>query len=445
MTVVVRFAPSPTGLLHVGNVRAALVNWLFARKEGGRFVLRIDDTDTERSEARFEKAIIEDLDWLGLAHDLFIRQSERGALYEAAAARLRAAGRLYPCYETPDELERKRRRQLARHAAPVYDRAALKLSAEERAALEAEGRVPHWRFYLGEGRTVWDDLIRGRTEIDRDTVSDPVLVRSDGQFLYTLPSVIDDAELKVSHVIRGEDHVTNTAVQIALFEALGVEVPAFAHYPLLLAADGGPLSKRLGSLSIAELRGDGIEPMAVLSLLARLGTADPIEAVAERQALIAGFDLGRIGRAPARFDPGELQTVNARVLHGMTFADFRAGHAGTVKEADGVLFEAVKANLTKASDLDFWRRIVEGPLVPVIEEEAFLKAAANALPTAPFDEETWGTWTRALSAATGRKGRALYHPLRLALTGLDHGPEMKKLLVLIGHGRAQRRLSGEQA
>ena len=318
-STLVRFAPSPTGHIHVGNVRTALLNVLLAKKAGGSFLLRIDDTDTARSKKEFETAILEDLAWLGLAHDLFARQSDRFASYEAAAARLKAAARLYPCYETADEIERKRKRQLGRGQSPVYDRAALTLTADEKAAFEAEGRKPHWRFKLNAETVAWTDLIRGPATVDLTSVSDPVLIRSDGHFLYTLPSVVDDVELGVTHIIRGEDHVTNTGAQIDLFKALGAAAPDFAHHPLLLAADGGPLSKRLGSLSIGELREAQLEPMALLSLLAKLGTSDALEPRASLDALVQEFDFAKIGRAPARFDPAELKALNARLLHETPF------------------------------------------------------------------------------------------------------------------------------
>ena len=449
MTVTVRFAPSPTGLIHVGNVRTALLNWLFARKQGGRFLLRIDDTDAARSEARYERAVLEDLAWLGLVHDLFARQSERFSVYGAAAERLKAAGRLYPCYETADELERKRRRQQGRGAPPVYDRAAMKLTDDERRALEAQGRAPHWRFYLGEGSVQWNDLIRGPVEIDLASVSDPVLVRSDGQFLYTLPSVVDDIEFEITHIVRGEDHVTNTAAQIALFEALNALPPTFAHHPLLVMADGSALSKRLGSLAIAELRDEGFEPMAFMALLAKIGTAGPIVPRTSLDALVDEFDFAKIGRAPARFDMAELKALDARVLHETPYADVAArlrgfGVSGPQERCEA-FWNAVRGNLETFSDTAVWWQVVEGPLAPVIENPALCTAAAGLLPSEPFDAETWDLWTRAVAEQSGEKGRSLYHPLRMALTGRSDGPELKKLLVLIGERRARARLLGEAA
>ncbi len=441
----VRFAPSPTGLLHVGNARTAVVNWLFARKQGGRFFLRIDDTDTERSRPEYEEAIIADLDWLGLRHDLFARQAERAAAHEKAAEKLKASGRLYPAYETADELDRRRKRQIALHKPPVYDRAALALSADDRARLEAEGRRPHWRFKLSQTKVKWRDLIRGAVEIDTAHLSDPVLIREDGRFLYTLPSVADDIDFAVTHIIRGEDHVTNTAAQIEIFEALGTTVPAFAHFPLLIGAGGEALSKRLGSLSLREIREGGIEPLALASYLAKTGTSDPVALRPSLDVLAQEFDFARIGRAPAHFDPAELAGLNARLLHGLDYEAVAARLDALGIDGGAAFWEAVKPNLARFSDVaDLWT-LVAGPVVPVIENAAEAARAASLLPPEPWDESTWGAWTKSVGAATGAKGRALFHPLRLALTGREHGPELKKLLPLIGRARASARLRGETA
>jgi glutamyl-tRNA synthetase len=441
----VRFAPSPTGLLHVGNARTAVVNWLFARKQGGRFFLRIDDTDTERSKPEFETAIIEDLNWLGLTHDLFARQVERADAHARAAEKLKASGQLYPCYETADELERRRKRQMAAHKPPVYDRAALSLTAADRAKLEAEGRMPHWRFKLSQTKVSWRDLIRGEVEIDTGTLSDPVLIREDGRFLYTLPSVADDIDFAVTHIVRGEDHVTNTAAQIEIFEALGSPPPAFAHFPLLVGAGGEALSKRLGSLSLRELREDGIEPLALASYLAKIGTSDPIELRASLDALASEFDFVKFGRAPAHFDPAELSGLNAKLLHAMPYAAVEARLSAMGITGGAAFWEAVRPNLTRLRDAaDLWT-LVAGPVTPQIEDASFAARAAELLPGEPWDETTWGTWTKAIADATGAKGRALFHPLRLALTAREHGPELKKLLPLIGRARSLARLKGDAA
>ncbi|MDR3526487.1 MAG: glutamate--tRNA ligase [Rhizomicrobium sp.] len=444
MTTIVRFAPSPTGLLHVGNARTAILNYLVARKDGGKFLLRIDDTDTERSKPEYETAILDSLKWLGVSHDLFARQSERAPAHQEAAEKLKASGQLYPCYESALELDRRRQRQIASGKPPVYDRAALNLTAEDRARLEAEGKRAHWRFKLSQKKVAWKDLIRGEVEIDTAHLSDPVLIREDGRFLYTLPSVVDDIDFKISHIIRGEDHVTNTAVQIEIFEALSGSAPAFAHHPLLIGAGGEALSKRLGSLSLKLLAEDGIEPMAAASYLAKTGTSDSIAAFATMDELVAGFAMEKIGRAPAHFDPAELANLNAKLLHLLPFAavEARLTEACVGGEA---FWEAVKANLTRFSDVkDLWPLVV-GPITPVIEDAAFIAAAAELLPPEPWDELSWGIWTKAVAAATGTKGKTLFHPLRLALTAREHGPELKKLLPLIGRERALARLKGETA
>lgn len=438
-----RFAPSPTGHLHVGNVRVALVNWLHARARGGRFLLRLDDTDTERSTAAFADAIQADLRWLGLTWDAFARQSDRLDHYAAAAERLRADGRLYPCYETAEELGLKRKHQLASGRPPVYDRAALKLSEADRRALEAEGRQPHWRFRLEDTDVAWDDLVRGPVHFAPGHLSDPVLIRADGRPLYTLSSVVDDLELGVSDVIRGEDHVANTAVQVQLFQALGGRVPIFAHLALLTGAQGEGLSKRLGSAGLAAWREEGLEPVAVAALLARLGSADPVVPVARLDDLVAGFDLTRFGRAPAKFDPEDLRQLNGRILHHAPYDAVAPRLAELGLAVDRTFWAAVQGNLTRLADLAEWQAICAGPVTPVVDDADFLAAAADLLPPEPWTPETWKTWTTAVREATGRKGKALFLPLRHALTGRDHGPELRDLLPLIGRERVLARLRGE--
>ena len=445
MTITVRFAPSPTGKLHVGNIRAALTNYLFAAKSGGKFLLRLDDTDMERSTEAFAAGIYADLAWLGLKHDLFAKQSERASAHEAAAEKLRAMGRLYPCYETADELDRRRKRQLAQHKPPVYDRAALNLTAEQRNELESKGRRPHWRFKLSGKGVEFNDLVRGQVHIETASLSDPVLIREDGRFLYTLPSVVDDIDFKISHIIRGEDHVTNTGVQVEIFEALGAPIPVFAHFSMLIGAGGEALSKRIGSLAIEDFRNEGIEPQAINSLLAKLGTSDPIAPRATLDELVADFDLAKFSRAPAHFDPNDLKTLNHKLLHGMSF-DAVAGDLSRLGVGGGAAFwEAVRDNIQLLNEARGWWRVVEGPLEPVIENAEFAEQARGLLPNGPFSETTWGEWTAAITAKTGAKGKALFMPLRLALTGQPHGPEMKKLLPLIGPERAAMRLSGQAA
>ncbi len=444
MTEKVRFAPSPTGYIHIGNARTALLNWLYARRNGGEFLLRLDDTDAARSTDEYAAAIIEDLTWLGVVSDQTVKQSERIASYDAAAEKLKSDGRLYPCYETPDELERKRRRQLGRGKPPVYDRAGLKLSAEERAAFEAEGRPPHWRFLLEDQTVSWKDEVRGAQSIDAASLSDPVLIRADGTYLYTLPSVVDDIEFGVTLVVRGEDHVANTGVQIQLFQALGAKAPSFAHHNLLTDTSGEGLSKRMSSISLRNLREEGMEALAVATFAALIGTSDPVAPHKSIDDLVELFDFTKLSRAPARFDHNELASLNAKLLHETDF-DAVAERLGEMGVTGGAEFwEVVRGNLARFNEIAEWWRVVNGEIEPQIENAEFLKTAAELLPETPWDSETWRTWTGTVKEATGAKGRALFHPLRLALTGRDQGPEMARLLPLIGPQRAKKRLAGKR-
>jgi glutamyl-tRNA synthetase len=439
----VRFAPSPTGLIHIGNARTALLNALFARREGGTFVLRFDDTDQERSKREYADAIETDLRWLGIPPDLIVRQSERFDVYDDVAARLRNSGRLYAAYETQEELEFRRKRQLARGMPPIYDRAALQLSDEDRIRLESEGRRPHWRFRLDHRSVAWADMVRGECHVDCASLSDPVLVREDGTYLYTLPSVADDVALSITHVIRGEDHVTNTAVQIQIFEALGAAPPVFGHHNLLTTLSGEGLSKRLGHLSLAGLREAGLEPQAVASLAVLVGSAESVRPVADLDDLAQLVDFAHISRAPAKFDEHELDQLNARLVHEMAYDAVKERLAGMGIEGGEAFWLAIRSNLTRVADAAQWWPVVNGPIEPVVEDEAFAAKAAEALPPAPWDASTWKTWTDAIKAATGAKGKALFMPLRLALTGVDHGPELAALLPLIGPDRARARLAGK--
>jgi len=441
MTVTTRFAPSPTGMLHVGNIRAALHNWMFARGHGGRFVLRIDDTDAERSEDRFVAAIRADLGWLGLTPDAEVRQSERFALYQQRFDALVAAGRIYPAYETAQELDLKRKILLGRGLPPVYDRAALALDEAARARFEADGVRPHWRFKLDHDAPIaWDDLIRGPQSFDAKTMSDPVIRRADGSWLYMLPSAIDDADLGISHVVRGEDHVSNTALQLQMFDAMGVAPPRFAHEALLTGAEG-KLSKRLGSLGVDHFREAGIEPQAVIALLARIGTSDPVEPLSDPAPLIAAFDFARFGRAPARFDEAELAQVNARIVHQLPF-DSVADRLPTGMGA--AEWDAVRPNLTRVAEAADWWQVIEGPVAPPAfddETRAYLAQAAAVAEAIDWAGDPWHALTAALKDTTGRKGKALFLPLRQALTGRDHGPDMAALLPLIGRDRTLARLA----
>lgn len=445
MSPVLRFAPSPTGLIHIGNARTALLNALVARRQGGTFVLRFDDTDAERSRAEYAEQTEIDLAWLGIVPDLVVRQSDRMDLYGEAAERLKASGRLYPCYETAEELERRRRIQLARGQPPIYDRAALTLTEEDRRALEAQGRRPHWRFRLQPRVVAWDDLVRGASHVDCASLSDPVLVREDGTYLYTLPSVVDDIALGITDVVRGEDHVTNTGVQIQLFEALGGAAPRFGHHNLLTTVSGEGLSKRSGALSLHQLAAEGYEPLAVAALAVLVGSSEAVRPVADLDELASLVDLAHISRAPAKFDESELDNLNARFVHAMSYEaaqprleDLRIG-------GGEAFWNAIRANLSRFGDALRWWGIVEGPVSPQIADKALTDAALELLPPEPWDGSTWKTWTEAVRARTGLKGRALFMPLRLALTGLDHGPELAVLLPLIGPERARERLNGEVA
>ena len=441
MTVVTRFAPAPTGRLHVGNIRTALHNWLWARRHGGRFILRLDDTDRERSSEEFASAIREDLGWLGLVPDEEHRQSERFARYDEALERLHASGRAYPAYETAQELDLKRKVQLGRGKPPVYDRAALELTDDDRARLEAEGRRPHWRFKLDHDAPIeWTDMVRGPQHFEPKTMSDPVVRRADGSWLYLLPSVIDDIAMGITHVVRGEDHVSNTAAQIQMFDALGAKPPEFAHEALLVGTEG-KLSKRLGSLGMASLRDEGIEPIALVALLARLGTSDPVEPVTTPAPLIESIDFTRFGRAPARFDEAELVLLNQKILHHTDHSAVAGRLPAAITEAR---WNAIRPNVMTVAEAAEWLPVFEGPFAPPPAEaadRAVLDAAAAAVPDIDWTNDPWHALTGAVKAATGAKGRALFLPLRRALTARDHGPDMAELLPLIDKSEASARLS----
>jgi glutamyl-tRNA synthetase len=452
MTATVRFAPSPTGHIHIGNSRPALYNWLFARKAGGQFILRFDDTDVARSKQEYAVAIEKDLRWLGIEPDLIVRQSDRLESYDVAARKLKDAGLLYPCYETPEELERRRSRQRALGRPPVYDRAGLKQTDEERAAFEAEGRKPHWRFLLpnhdgdpfSPRRTdvAWTDLCRGEQAVDLASMSDPVLIRADGSYLYTFTSIVDDIEMGITHIIRGEDHISNTGVQIAIFEAFEAAPPVFGHHNLLTTRDGEGLSKRKGALSIGSLREAGLEPMAVASLAVLTGTSQAVEPVPTMDALVEKFDLTSVSRSSAKFDPEELKSLNARLVHEMPYEAVADRLAGLGIRPSPEFWETVRGNCETVTDACGYWQVVSGPIESRIEEEdrEFVAKARDLLPEGEITAESWGAWTSALKAATGRKGRALFMPLRRVLTGMDHGPDMKDLLPLIGRQNILDRL-----
>ena len=446
--ITTRFAPSPTGLLHVGNIRTALHNWMLARKVGGRFILRIDDTDAARSREDYVDAIRSDLTWLGLDWDAEERQSARLDRYETAFAALHAAGRIYPCYETAQELDVKRKIALGRGLPPIYDRAALQMTEADRTAKEAEGIAPHWRFLLDHAEPIaWDDGIRGAQKFDAVQLSDPVIRRADGSWLYMMPSAVDDIDMGVTQVLRGEDHVSNTAVQIQIFTALFATgfaatenaanmLPAFAHEALLVGREG-KLSKRLGSLGCDAFRERGIEPEAIIALLARLGTSQPVEPIADRSALIESFELSTFGRAPAKFDEEDLERLNSGIVHQLPFAAVQARLPDGMDEAG---WHAVRPNLAHLGEVGDWWRLVTGPITQpefTSDDKAFLAEAVRVL---AWGADPWSALTTALKEATGRKGKPLFLPLRRALTGMDHGPNMGELLPLIGEVEARSRL-----
>jgi glutamyl-tRNA synthetase len=448
MSTITRFAPSPTGYIHIGNARTALANWLYAKRHDGRFILRLDDTDVERSKREYADAIVRDLEWFGIVPDAMYRQSDRFAIYRQAAERLKAAGVLYPCYETADELERRRRLRLSRKLPPLYGREALKLTTAEREKFEAEGKKPHWRFLLPNFKSDpfspqrtevhWDDLVRGHQTVDLASLSDPVLIREDGTWLYTMPSVVDDIDLGVTHVIRGEDHVTNTGAQIALFRSLGAEPPVFGHHNLLTTISGEGLSKRTGSLSIGSLAEAGYEPEAVASLALLTGTSDNVQAFDSMMEIGDHFVLAHVSKSAAKFDPAELDTLNRSLVHRMPFSSVQerleqSGISGPLAEP---FWLAVRANLGKLSEAaDWWKVVNSGPAPDEKPDESdtdFLRQAFTLLPEGTVEADTWKEWTGIIKAKTGRSGKPLFMPLRLALTGRSHGPELAQLLPLIG-------------
>ena len=443
MSVIVRFAPSPTGKLHVGNVRTALLNYLFVREQGGQFILRIDDTDLDRSTKAYEEGIQTDLAWLGMNWDSTFSQSDKFDVYDEAASKLRKAGLLYACYETSEELDKQRKLQRVAGKPPVYNRDALNLTDEQKNEYRKEGRLPHWRFKLSGEVVTWTDMVRGEQSIDTSSLSDPVLIRGDGTYLYTLPSVVDDIDAKITHVIRGEDHVTNSGAQIEIFRALSDHLPNFAHTPLLVGKDGKGLSKRLGSLSIEQLRLDGLEPLAVCSLLGKIGTSDPVEIRESLAQLSSEFSFSKIGRAPARFDEDELLLLNAKLLHETPYGDVK-DRLDALGVAGGESFwNLIRANISKLGDTASWSVMAFAPMAGQIEPEdaEYCALAADSLPDA-LDEESWSKWTSFLKETTGRKGKSLFMPLRLALTGRARGPGMGEMLLILGAEKAKARLKG---
>lgn len=442
--VFVRFAPSPTGWLHVGNVRTALINWLFTKQAGGRFLLRIDDTDTVRSKAEYEDGLKQDLQWLGLEWDALEKQSLRFDRYELAKEKLIADGRLYPCYETAEEIDVKRKMLIGRGLPPIYDRGALNDTPEKRAEYEAQGRKPHWRFKLDHKPIAWDDMVRGATSFDGAKLSDPVLIREDGGVLFTFATSVDDGEMGITHIIRGEDHVSNSAIQVQIMEALGYGAPIMGHMALLKMQEG-KISKRVGGGDIRSLREEGVLPLALTSYLAKIGTSDAIDVAASIEALAAEFAISKLGRSMANYDPAELARLNQKLLHQLPFADVQAQLAARGIAVEEGFWEQIKPNLTTLDEVRDWWELLHQPITPKIEDAGFTNEAATLLPSGEWNEASWDQFVGAVKEKTGRKGKELFMPLRLALTAKEHGPEMKTLFALLGRDRAEKRLKGEAA
>lgn len=444
MAVITRFAPSPTGLLHIGNIRTALIGYLFAKKHGGQFMLRLDDTDHDRSTEAFASSIQQDLGWMGFHWDIVSKQSDRLARYDAIKQQLLAQGRLYPCYETPEEIEIKRKMQLSRGKPPIYDRAALSLTDTQRAELKAQGRPEHWRFKLDETATIrWKDMIKGDTTFKAEHLSDPVIIRANGAPTYMLPSVIDDMDFHISHIIRGEDHVSNTAIQIQMFEALGAPIPTFGHHSLMKSKDG-KISKRTGGFDIAYLRDEEhIEALTIACLMARLGTSEPVEARSSLEELIEHFDLSKFTKTAAIYDAEELDRLNSKVLRILPYASIK--NRPEMAGIDEAFWLSVRHNLKRLPDIRLWHTICKESLTPIIENPAFTAQAGTLLPSGEWNEQTWDIWIEAIKAATDQKGKALFMPLRKALTACESGPELKYMLPLIGPEKVLRRLNGHTA
>ena len=444
--VITRFAPSPTGFLHIGNFRAALMNYLLAKKSSGIFILRIDDTDRERSKQKYVDAIKIDLEWLGLEWDRIEYQSARLDLYNSASEKLRSIDLLYECFETPSELDLKRKKQLNMGKPPVYDRAALALSDQEKSNLRSDRGDGHWRFKLEQNRIEWNDGILKDLSIDAASVSDPVLIRADGQYLYTLASVVDDIDMEITHVVRGSDHVTNTATQIQMIKALGGDIPNFSHHSLLTGPGGEALSKRLGTLALKDLRDAGIQPAALVSLMARLGSSQPVELRLTIDEIAKDFDLSIFGSAPTKFDEKDLYPLTHRYLQTLNLSDIQQNltSLGVPAHLAQPFWDVTRENIDTLNDLSVWWDIFSKGAEPVINQadHKFVEKALSVLPPEPFDESTWSKWTEEVKQLTGRKGKQLFMPLRLALTGKERGPDMSKVLPLLQNIKAKQILDG---
>ncbi|MDF2966069.1 MAG: gltX1 [Rickettsiaceae bacterium] len=441
MSIITRFAPSPTGMLHVGNIRTAIVNWLFTKKMNGKFMLRMDDTDLERSKEEYKQAIIEDLKWVGLDWDIFATQSERLGRYNKVKEELIASNRLYECYETPEELETKRKILVSSGRPPIYDRAALKLTSEQKQKYKDQGRKPHYRFLLNDEQITWHDMVKGEMKFDPANLSDPILVREDGSMTYMISSTIDDIDFAITHIIRGEDHVSNTAIQVQLFKALNSEPPKCGHLALIQSKDN-KISKRVGGFDIRSLKGEGIEPLSLISFLSTLGTSKPITAFADKQEAIDSFDIKSFSLSPTNYSFEELERINQKIVSQYNFLEVRErlealGCSGINEQ----FWLAIKANIHTLKEVITWWQICKNPAGLVQEDREFLMQAASLLPEGDINETTWSEWTKKVAEVTGKKGKELFMPLRLALTGMDHGPELKQILPLIGRDEIIRRLS----
>ena len=440
MTTVSRFAPSPTGLLHLGNIRTALINWLYARTNNGKFILRIDDTDLERSKDEYISQIKYDLDWLGIDFDETFNQSSRFDRYREQFEKLKADGRIYPCYETPEELERKRKLLIAAGGKQVYDRSAMELTDQQKKDYEAEGRKPHWRFLLKTERMKWDDLLKGEIDIDLTSLSDPVLFREDGVPLYTFSSAVDDIDYGITNVIRGDDHTSNTAVQVEIINALDQNKITFAHHALLKASSGDKLSKRDNVISISSFREANMEPISILSLLATIGTSNSIELKDNIDQIKSEFKLSTISTSPGRIEIDVLNALNKKQVQKYNFSEIEERLKKIDEKIDQKFWETIRGNLNVVEDIKQWTDIVFNSETIKPSDKDYIKIAMELIPDDPWNDETWGLWTSAIKEKTGRKGKDLFLPLREAFTGLNHGPEMKLLIQLLGREKIIERV-----
>ena len=439
----VRFAPSPTGYLHIGNFRTALINFLFAKNKNGHFMLRIDDTDDERSLKKYEDAIKEDLSWVGINWDSLEKQSSRLSYYDQALQKLLDKKRAYPCYETAEELSLKRKKQLSSGKPPIYDRSALNLSDSDIADLKAKGRSPHYRFLLDHKDVNWNDLVKGDSRYNMSNLSDPVIIREDGRVIYTLASVVDDIDFEVTDILRGEDHMTNSAAQIQLFEALESSPPNLGHLSLLTDISGAGLSKRMGSISLRDLKDEGFQPMAISSLLSKVGTSDAVEIFRDINQIISDFDISKFGKSKPKFDKNELRGLNSKLFKMLDFSDISNQLKKFNFKISSDFWELVKGNIENLEELELWWNIIYGNIEPKYNDENFLNTALETLPEGNFDKNTWTNWTSILMEETGRKGKELYNPLRMCLTGQNKGPEMATLVFLMGREKVLERLTNK--